>query len=61
MNNDEQHNPDTAMERMMDFGRRLFRVSKEDLKRVEEAAESVVDDALGPPPATGRALADEED
>jgi hypothetical protein len=58
---DEQHDPETAMGRFEDFGRRIFRVTKDDLKRVEDRAEELVDEALGPPPAKGPALADDED
>ncbi len=58
---DEGDDPETAMERFEDLGRRLFRVTKDDLKKAEEAAEKVVDEALGPPPARGPALADDED
>lgn len=49
------------MERFEDFGRKIFRVTKEDLKKAEEAVEKVVDEAIGPPPAHGPALADDED
>lgn len=55
MSNDKD--AETPMERFEDFGRRLFRVTKEDLKKVEERAEDIVDDALGPPPASGPAIA----
>ena len=58
---DEQHDPEGAMERFEDLGRRIFRVTKDDLKKAEEAAEKIVDEAIGPPPARGPALADEED
>lgn len=39
---DDKPDPDDAMERFEDFGRRIFRVSKEDLKRVEESDEGTV-------------------
>jgi hypothetical protein len=58
---DEQREPGSAMERFEDFGRKIFRVTKEDLKKAEEAVEKVVDEAIGPPPAHGPALADDED
>lgn len=57
---DEQRDPDTAMERLEDFARKVFSKTKDDLKKVEERAEEVVDEALGPPPAKGPALADDE-
>lgn len=49
------------MERFEDLGRRLFRVAKEDLEKVEERAEEIIDYALGAPPATGPAIAEDED
>jgi hypothetical protein len=52
--------PESAMERFEEFGRKIFRVTKDDLKKVEERAEEIVDEALGPPPAKGPALADED-
>ncbi len=55
MSNDEQHDPETAMERFEDFARKVFSKTKDDLKKAEEHAEEIVDDVLGP------ALADEED
>jgi hypothetical protein len=42
-----QDDPEGAMERFEDLGRRLFRVTKEDLKKAEEAAEKLVDEAIG--------------
>ena len=60
MTDDEQRDPESAMERFEDLGRRIFRVTKDDLKKAEEAAEKVVDDAIGPPPARGPALVDED-
>jgi len=57
---DEDDDPETAMERFEDLGRRLFRVTKDDLKKAEEAAEKVVDEAIGPPPATGPAIAEDD-
>jgi hypothetical protein len=57
----ETPDPDDAMERFEDFGRKIFRVTKDDLKKAEEAAEKVVDEAIGPPPATGPAIAEDED
>ena len=53
--------PESAMERFEKFGRKLFRVTKDDLKRAEEAVEKVVDEAIGPPPAKGPALAEDGD
>jgi hypothetical protein len=58
---DEDDDAKTAMERFEDLGRRLFRVTKEDLKKAEEAAEKVVDEALGPPPVGSPALDDESE
>jgi exonuclease VII small subunit len=58
MNDDS---PESAMERLEEFGRKIFRVAKDDLKKAEEAVEKVVDDAIGPPPAKGPALAEDED
>lgn len=49
------------MERFEDLGRRLFHVRKGAPKRAEDVAEKVIDETLGPPPAGGPALADEED
>jgi len=48
------------MERFEDLTKRLFRVAKDDLKKVEHEAENIVDEALGPPPAQGPAIVDEE-
>lgn len=39
----------------------MFSKTKADVKKVEHAAEEIVEEALGPPPAHGPALADEED
>lgn len=61
MRDDGQHDPDTAMERFDALLGRIVKVSKEDLAKAERAAENIVDEALGPPPARGPALADEED
>ena len=47
------------MQRFEDLAKRLFHVAKEDVEKAERAAEEVVDDALGPPPAQGPAIADE--
>ena len=60
-NDDEQHDPDTAMERFENLLGRIVRAGKKDVKKAEEAVERVVDDAIGPPPARGPALADDED
>lgn len=49
------------MERFEDFARKVFSKTKDDLKKAEERAAEIVDEALGPPPAMGPALADEED
>ena len=57
---DEQHDPEAAMERFEDFARKVFSKTKDDLKKAEERAEEIVDEALGPPPAKGHALADED-
>ena len=40
---------------------RQFRVTKDDLKKAEEAVEKVVDEAIGPPPAVDRQSAEDED
>jgi hypothetical protein len=58
--NDEQHDPEKAMERFEDFARKVFSKTKDDVRKVEERAEEIVDEALGPPPAKGPALADED-
>ena len=58
MNGDEA---ESAMERFQDFARKVFSKTKDDLKKAEERAEEIVDEALGPPPAKGPALADDED
>ena len=34
---DEQHDPESAMERFEGFRRKIFRVTKDDLKKAEEA------------------------
>jgi hypothetical protein len=60
MDDDEQHDPDLAMERFEEFGRRIFRVTKADLRKLEERAEKIADEAIGPPPAGDPAIADEE-
>jgi len=54
-------NPESAMERFENFGRKIFRVTKDDLKKAEEAVEKVVDEAIGPPPVKGPALVEDED
>jgi hypothetical protein len=59
--NDEQHDPDTAMERFDALLGRIVKVSKDDLEKAERKAEEIVDEAIGPPPARGPALADDED
>lgn len=53
---DEHESP---MQRFEDLAKRLFHVAKEDVEQAERAAEEVVEDALGPPPAHGPAIADE--
>jgi hypothetical protein len=58
-NDDEQHDPESALERMEDLGRRLFRVTKDELAEVEREAEEIVRDALGPPPEGGEAVAED--
>ena len=60
MSDSETNDPENAMERFEEFGRKIFRVTKDDLKKVEERAEEIVDEALGPPPAKGPALVDED-
>jgi hypothetical protein len=35
--------------------------TKDDLKKTEEAAEKAVDEAIGPPPAGGPAIAEDKD
>jgi len=57
---EKDDDPETAMERFEDLGRKLFRVTKDDLKKVEESAQELVDDALGPPPTHRPATADED-
>ncbi len=61
MSDEETHNPDTAMERFEELGRKIFRVTKDDLKKAEEAVEKVVDEAIGPPPVPGPAITGDED
>jgi hypothetical protein len=61
MTDDQQHDPETAMERFEDFARKVFSKTKDDLKKAEERAEEIVDEAIGPPPAPGPAIAEEED
>jgi hypothetical protein len=57
---DEQHDPEGAMERFEDFARKVFSKTKDDLKKAEDRAEEIVDEALGPPPAPGPAIAEDE-
>lgn len=57
--NDEQHDPESAMERFHDLLGKLVSVSKEDVAKIERAAEELVQDALGPPPAGSGAIEDE--
>lgn len=59
--NDEQHDPDTAMERFENLLGRIIATGKRDVRKAEEAAQEIVDESLGPPPAGGPALADNED
>lgn len=49
------------MERFEDLLGHIVSVTKEDVKKAEEAAEKVIDEALGPPPAGGPAIAEDED
>ncbi|MDP9110116.1 MAG: hypothetical protein M3M96_00575 [Candidatus Eremiobacteraeota bacterium] len=58
---DEQHDSEAAMARFEDFARKAFSKTKDDVRKVEERAEEIVDDALGSPPAKGPALAEDED
>jgi hypothetical protein len=51
---------DNAMERFEDLGRKLFRVAKEDVEKVEHEAEEIIEEALGPPPAPGPAIEGED-
>ena len=57
MNEDDS---ETAMERFEDFARKVFSKTKDDLKKAEERAEEIVDEALGPPPVPGPAIAEDE-
>lgn len=57
---DEQHDPDTAMERFENLLGRIVSAGKKDVRKAEERVEEIVDEALGPPPAQGPALADED-
>ncbi|HEV2738098.1 MAG TPA: hypothetical protein VGU66_05915 [Candidatus Elarobacter sp.] len=56
--------PDDAegspMERFENLLGRIISAGKKDVRKVEQAAEEIVDEALGPPPAKGPALADED-
>lgn len=56
--------PDDAegspMERFENLLGRIISAGKKDVKKAEQAAEEIVDEALGPPPAKGPALADED-
>jgi len=58
---DEHHDPETAMERMNELLARIVSAGKKDVEKVEHAAEEIVEEALGPPPAKGPALAEDED
>jgi hypothetical protein len=49
------------MERFEDFASELFSKTKDDLKKAEQRAEEIVEEALGPPPQGGPGLADEDD
>lgn len=44
---------------MEDFGRRLFRVTKEELAEAEREAEEIARNALAPPPEGGEAVAED--
>ena len=48
------------MERFEEFARKVFSKTKDDLKKAEEATEKVVDEAIGPPPVPGPAIAEDE-
>ena len=58
---DDKLDPDKAMERFEEFARKVFSKTKDDLKKAEERAEEIVDEAIGPPPAPGPAIAEDED
>jgi exonuclease VII small subunit len=59
MSNDAES--DSSMEKFEDVARRLFRVAKDDLEKAEREVEEIIEDALGPPPAQGPAVAEDED
>jgi hypothetical protein len=59
VNDDKQLDP-IRRERFDALLGRIVKVPKEDLEKAERAAENIVDEALGPPPARGPALADDE-
>ncbi len=57
----EASDPDTAMERFENLLGRVISAGKKDVEKAERKAEEIVEEAIGPPPAPGPALADEED
>ncbi len=61
MSDEEQHDPETAMERFENLLGRIVSAGKKDVRKAEERAEEIIDEALAPPPARGPALADDED
>jgi hypothetical protein len=48
------------MQRFEDLAKRIFRVAKDDVEKVEHEAEEIISEAIGPPPATGPAIAEED-
>lgn len=50
---------EAAMKRFRELLGHLVSVSKEDVAKIERAAEELVQDALGPPPAGSGAIEDE--
>jgi len=61
MTDGEHPQAETPMQRFEDLLGRIVSVTKEDVKKPEEVAEKVIDEALGPPPAGGPAIPDEDD
>jgi len=50
----------TPLQRFEDLAKRIFRVAKDDVEKVEHEAEEIISEAIGPPPATGPAIAEED-
>ena len=54
-------NDKTPLGRFEDFVSEILTVTKDDIRKAEEAAKEIGRDALGPPPATAPAIDPEDD